>query len=312
MLKQKALSIIIPVLTGTAILAVGITAAKIKNSNTDSSSENNGSILSSLETTTVSAVPLPETSPASKAQSLTLFLLKKTNYGTGLDINGDNRINITDLIIYKRNRLQQKNLQTTITTSSITTQTAPITSVPFISTQTAPPVTTTIPNTSTPTTIQTVPVTTSPPIIDTQPEPTNPPVTVIPDPSDLSEYQSEVLRLVNIERSNAGLSPLLSDATLMQAAQTRAGEIIQSFSHTRPSGASCFTILSELGISYRSCGENIAAGYDTPAKTVEQWMNSEGHRANILNPNFTHLGVGYASQPGSTYRYYWTQIFIGN
>ncbi len=118
-----------------------------------------------------------------------------------------------------------------------------------------------------------------------------------------SEFEAEVLRLTNLERAAQGLSPLSMGSTAAQsAADIRAAEIATQFSHTRPNGSSCFTALTEVGVSYRSAGENIAKGHRTPAQVVEGWMNSEGHRANILNANFTHLAVGYAD-------YGWVQLF---
>lgn len=149
------------------------------------------------------------------------------------------------------------------------------------------------------------------------PSPTSAPVqspTATPAPTEgtdelpgVSAYAQEVVRLVNIERENAGLAPLAVDATLSAAAQVRAQEIDVSFSHTRPDGTSCFTVLKDFGISYRACGENIAKGSPSPARVVEGWMNSAGHRANILNANFTAIGVGvYADAAGTLH---WAQLF---
>ena len=122
----------------------------------------------------------------------------------------------------------------------------------------------------------------------------------------VSAYAQEVVRLVNIERANAGLAPLAMDATLSAAAQVRAQEIDVSFSHTRPDGTSCFTVLKDFGISYRACGENIAKGSPSPARVVEGWMNSAGHRANILSNKYTTIGVGYTTIDGVPY---WAQMF---
>ena len=91
-----------------------------------------------------------------------------------------------------------------------------------------------------------------------------------------------------------------------QAAQTRAGELQTSFSHTRPSGASCFTALTEAGVSYTRAGENIAYGQSTPEAVVQSWMNSSGHRANLLSSSFTTIGVGYTVVNGTAY---WAQLF---
>ena len=112
---------------------------------------------------------------------------------------------------------------------------------------------------------------------------------------------------VNAARRDAGLSELELDADLCAAAQARAQEIAQSFSHTRPDGSSCFTILEEVGISYRAAGENIAMGQRTPEEVMDGWINSSGHRANILNGTFTSIGVGYyVDGAGAAH---WVQIF---
>lgn len=116
-----------------------------------------------------------------------------------------------------------------------------------------------------------------------------------------------VASLVNAARQDAGLSELELDADLCAATQARAQEIAQSFSHTRPDGSSCFTILEEFGISYRAAGENIAMGQRTPEEVMDGWMNSSGHRANILNGTFTSIGVGYyVDGAGAAH---WVQIF---
>ena len=130
---------------------------------------------------------------------------------------------------------------------------------------------------------------------------------VKPEQSPVSAYAQEVVRLVNLERANAGLPALAMDAQLSAAAAIRAGEIDASFSHTRPDGTSCFTVLRELGIPYRACGENIAKGSPTPARVVEGWMNSAGHRANILNKNFTTIGVGVHEDAAGVM--HWAQLF---
>ena len=145
--------------------------------------------------------------------------------------------------------------------------------------------------------------------------PTTPDVPATPDePSNpgsgttQSDFASEVLRLVNVERTKAGLSPVSEGSSaLVSAANKRAEEVAKVFSHTRPDGSSCFTVLGEYGVSYRSAGENIASGQTTPAEVVNAWMNSEGHRANILGANFTSLGVGVYKN-GSSYT--WVQLFI--
>lgn len=123
---------------------------------------------------------------------------------------------------------------------------------------------------------------------------------------------AEVVRLVNEERAKEGLAPLGTFDTLTQAAAIRAPELVELFSHTRPNGSTCFTALDETGArrGAHTCGENIAAGSPTAAEVVDLWMNSPGHRANILNPDFTHIGVGYFNAPGG-YHHYWVQMFVG-
>ena len=118
----------------------------------------------------------------------------------------------------------------------------------------------------------------------------------------------QVVELVNKERNKNGLASLTMDSELNRAAAVRAKETAQSFSHTRPNGSSCFTALDEIGYSYSSAGENIAMGQSSPSEVVKAWMNSEGHRANILNSSFTKIGVGCHSN-GSTL--YWSQFFAG-
>ena len=134
------------------------------------------------------------------------------------------------------------------------------------------------------------------------PGPGNP---VTTDPA-VAEKQNEITALVNTERSKAGLAGLSANNALMEAAMIRAKELASSFSHTRPDGKICFTVLAEKGIHYSAAGENIAAGYTTSQAVMNGWMNSEGHRNNILNKNFTRLGVGYYVQNGYAY---WVQLF---
>ena len=124
-----------------------------------------------------------------------------------------------------------------------------------------------------------------------------------------SAQEWEVLRITNAERMNAGIDPLTMFSLVQDAADTRAPELIESFSHTRPDGTSCYTALDEAGIVYCAAGENIAAGYGTPAAVMNGWMNSDGHRANILNANYKHVGVGYFYSQASQYGAYWVQLF---
>lgn len=121
-------------------------------------------------------------------------------------------------------------------------------------------------------------------------------------------WTRQVVELVNTERAKAGLPALTVNNGASSAAQVRAKEIASAFSHTRPNGSSFSTALKEAGVSYSSAGENIAYGQKSPQEVMEQWMNSAGHRANILNPDYTAIGVGhYESAAGVNY---WTQLFI--
>lgn len=123
----------------------------------------------------------------------------------------------------------------------------------------------------------------------------------------LHAYAAEVVRLVNEARAEAGLEALQVAQGVQAAAQVRAVEQETLFSHTRPDGSSCFTALKDAGVAYRGAGENIAYGQKSPAEVMQGWMNSPGHRANILNPQFTTIGVGF--HQGANGVYYWSQMF---
>ena len=118
-------------------------------------------------------------------------------------------------------------------------------------------------------------------------------------------FENEVVRLVNGERAKQGLSALSVSTELRDTARLRSQEIVRSFSHTRPDGSSCFTAFPDWN---GTKAENIAAGYATPEKVMEGWMNSEGHRKNILTPGLRYIGVGCYESGG---RYYWAQAFFG-
>lgn len=128
----------------------------------------------------------------------------------------------------------------------------------------------------------------------------------IPEDSEHAFIQ-RVVDLVNVERAKEGLSPLTINKKVQAAAQVRAKECEQYFSHTRPNGSSFATALREQGVSYRNAGENIAWGQRSPEEVVNAWMNSAGHRKNIMNPNFTTIGVGYYENVKGTD--YWCQLF---
>lgn len=123
----------------------------------------------------------------------------------------------------------------------------------------------------------------------------------------MSANSWEALRLTNVERAKEGLNPLSTFDALHAAAQIRAREIGQVFDHTRPNGQSCMTALNDVGLDpydFTRSGENIASGYGSPASVVNGWMNSPGHRMNILTGPFTHLGMGSEGRR-------WTQMFLG-
>lgn len=121
-------------------------------------------------------------------------------------------------------------------------------------------------------------------------------------------YEREVIRLVNAERTQRGLVPLTENWELSRVARWKSQDMKDAryFSHTSPTYGTPFQMIRAFGLSYRSAGENIAMGYATPAAVVEGWMNSAGHRANILNASYTQIGVGYVASG-----HYWTQMFIG-
>ncbi len=120
-------------------------------------------------------------------------------------------------------------------------------------------------------------------------------------------YVDEVIELVNIEREKEGLSPLEKREDVCELADIRAEELVEEFSHTRPDGRSCFTVFTDYDVSWSAVGENIAAGYRTPQAVMNGWMNSSGHKANILSQKFTGIGVSMYEQNGVKY---WVQLFI--
>ncbi|OEC01335.1 hypothetical protein GY31_13685 [Lysinibacillus sphaericus] len=138
---------------------------------------------------------------------------------------------------------------------------------------------------------------------------TTPPTTSNPTTttSDVNAFEQEVVKLTNAERTKAGLKALQTDDKLMAAAREKSQDMQSKkyFSHTSPTFGSPFDRMKALGITYKSAGENIAQGQRSPQEVVQAWMDSPGHRANILNANYTHIGVGYVKSGN-----YWTQQFI--
>lgn len=131
------------------------------------------------------------------------------------------------------------------------------------------------------------------------------------DTNDFSKEQVEVLNLVNKERKANGLKPLTLNKELSNVANIKSRDMIEKgyFDHNSPTYGSPFDMMKKFNISYKTAGENIAMGQKTPSEVMNAWMNSSGHRANILNSSYTELGVGI--QKDSNGKIYWTQMFIG-
>lgn len=194
------------------------------------------------------------------------------------------------------------------TTTTATTTQAPTTTAPSTTTTTQAP-TTTAPkkknNSKTTTTTKAA----------KKPTTTKKPATQTPSQNKVSGaqtgFESDMLKQVNAQRAKNGQSALTLNQTLCASARVRASEIAKDgcFSHTRPDGSGCFTAIS--GVSYRTAGENIAMGtwgYYGVDKIMDGWMNSPGHRANILNGDFSEVGFGCVVVNGNGY---WVQMFIG-
>lgn len=126
---------------------------------------------------------------------------------------------------------------------------------------------------------------------------------------DLDRTRTEVVELTNGERRRAGLPPLAVDPLLTAAAQAHSADMVARdfYSHTAPEGSQPWDRAAAAGSARRTIGENIACGQRSPAEVVDGWINSPGHRANILEPGFTHIGVGFAG--GGRAGTYWTQLF---
>ncbi|WP_110932575.1 CAP domain-containing protein [Paenibacillus bouchesdurhonensis] len=121
-----------------------------------------------------------------------------------------------------------------------------------------------------------------------------------------AENAAKVVALVNVERKNAGLKPLIVHTNLSKMAKDKAIDMYKNnyFSHTSPNYGSPFDMMDAYNITYRYAGENIAKGQKTPSEVVTAWMNSPGHKANMLNSKYTLIGVGY-------FNGHWVQEFIG-
>ncbi|MGA5437020.1 CAP domain-containing protein [Streptomyces cellulosae] len=130
-------------------------------------------------------------------------------------------------------------------------------------------------------------------------------------PEGLDRTEAEVVELTNRERARAGLPPLSRDPLLTTAAQAHSADMVARdfYAHTAPDGGKPWDRAAAAGSRCRAVGENIACGQRSAAEVVRGWMNSPGHRANILKPEFTHIGVGFAG--GGRAGTYWTQLFGG-
>ena len=133
-------------------------------------------------------------------------------------------------------------------------------------------------------------------------------LTIPEEDAAVTQYEQEVIRLVNEIRVQNGLSALTYNWELSRVARYKSQDMVDNryFSHTSPTYGTPFQMIRAFGLSYRSAGENIAYGQRTPQAVVNAWMNSSGHRANILNASYTQIGVGYVADG-----HYWTQMFIG-
>jgi len=132
----------------------------------------------------------------------------------------------------------------------------------------------------------------------------------VPNIDEIKAVEAEVIRLTNAERAKYGLSALKNNWELSRVARYKSGDMRDNkyFGHTSPVYGGPFQMMSDFGIRYSAAAENIAKGYLSPSAVVRGWMNSSGHRANILNANYTQIGVGLAIDSSGTY--YWTQMFI--
>ena len=132
----------------------------------------------------------------------------------------------------------------------------------------------------------------------------------IPNAPEFRGFENEVVRLVNVERARAGLPPLTENWEVSRTARFKSQDFINRnyFAHNSPTYGTPFQMLNSFGIQFLAAGENIARGQRSPAEVMNSWMNSPGHRANILSPSFNQIGVGIARDSRGTL--FWTQMFI--
>ena len=140
------------------------------------------------------------------------------------------------------------------------------------------------------------------------PEPADATAAVTDAETGVAAFKSQILALVNVEREKVGVPPLVEMDALAVLADTRAQESAVSFSHYRPNGTRCFTIFKENALSYWVAGENLAFGFNSPEDFVQAWMNSPLHRQNLLDPDFTFIGIGYYENSANG-KLYCSQLF---
>lgn len=201
-------------------------------------------------------------------------------------------------------------IPTPVTPEPVEATPAPVTVMPKPAEVTPPPAKPT-PTEATPLVVQ-VPLTTEPTPLPAQsteqPQATEPVAVVeLVSTTPAATWELEILRLTNIERQKVGLKTLTYLSTLDAGAKTRSIEITTHFSHTRPDGTRFFTVFGP-DFLYRNIGENLASGFRSPEQVVNAWMNSDSHRANILNEKFEHLSVAYTRGEDGKFR--WVQIFF--
>lgn len=229
--------------------------------------------------------------------------INKDTSSIKINENKSNENQAIEIYTSEDNNNKNTNSETTVDNATEKTKEQPTTTAEPTTTQpttTAEPTTKAEPTTAEPTT---EPATKKPPA----PQQEQPPIVTI----DPKEYADEVLRLVNIERAKENLPALEGSKELGELASIRANEIIELFEHIRPNGTNFDTVADGKGLDYNFISENIAAGYSTPQKVVEGWMNSDGHRANILRKEAKFLGVGYIYKQATEYKHYFVQLFMG-
>ena len=196
----------------------------------------------------------------------------------------------------------------TTTTTTVTTTEKPTTTTTTTTEKSTTTTTTTTEKPTTTTTTTEKPTTTTTTTTEKPTTTTTTVQTVVVNGYFCYDFETEVIRLVNKERAKGGIGPVTANKSLRNSAAVRAVEIVECFSHTRPCGKKWATAIN---VNYMCAGENIAAGQRTPERVVQAWMDSEGHRKNIMNPRYTEIGVGCYYDADQPYKYYWGQLFAG-